>query len=279
LKKEAFALKLFNLRLIPRSSLPDKNEVKNFAEELLNLLFPHFSRKNYISPKDIEDELELLEFNLKHILKPFQSSLSRNAKEAARVFFEKIPEIHNNLIMDAEAITRGDPAAKNVDEVILSYPGFMAIAVYRIAHEFYNLEVPFFPRVLTEYAHALTGIDIHPGATIGKSLFIDHGTGIVIGETTMIGDNVKIYQGVTLGALSVSKNAANSKRHPTIENNVVIYSGATILGGETIIGHDSIIGGNVWLTSGVAPYSIVYHKSEVKMGNALEHNELIDFVI
>lgn len=279
MKKDTFAIKLFNLRLIPRSSLPDKQEVKNFTEELLQLLFPHFSRKNYISPKDIEDELELLEFNLRHILKPFQGSLTKKAGEIAKIFFEKIPSIHNSLILDAEAITKGDPAAKNVDEVILSYPGFLAIAVFRIAHEFYELEIPFFPRVLTEYAHGLTGIDIHPGATIGKSFCIDHGTGIVIGETSVIGDNVKIYQGVTLGALSVSKTLANSKRHPTIENNVVIYSGATILGGETVIGHDSVIGGNVWLTASVEPYSIVYHKSEIRMGNALSGKEPINFII
>lgn len=279
MKNESFAIKLFNLRLIPCSSLPNKQEVKNLAEELLQLMFPHFSNKSYSSPKDIEDELELLEFNLRHILKPFQGSLKKNAKEIAKKFFEKIPEIHNSLILDAEAITKGDPAARNVDEVILSYPGFLAIAVFRIAHEFYNLEIPFFPRVLTEYAHGLTGIDIHPGATIGKSFCIDHGTGIVIGETTVIGDNVKIYQGVTLGALSVSKSFANSKRHPTIGNNVVIYSGATILGGETLIGHDSIIGGNVWLTSGVEPYSIVYHKSEVRVGNALLNKEPINFII
>ena len=279
MKKDTFAVKLFNLRLIPCTSLPDKQEVKNFAEELLQLLFPHFSKKNYLSPKDIEDELELLEFNLRHILKPFQGSLKMSAKEIAKVFFEKIPEIHNSLILDAEAITKGDPAARNVDEVILSYPGFLAIAVFRIAHEFYDLEVPFFPRVLTEYAHGLTGIDIHPGAAIGKSFCIDHGTGIVIGETTVIGDNVKIYQGVTLGALSVSKTLADRKRHPTIESNVVIYSGATILGGETVIGHDSIIGGNVWLTVGVEPYSIVYHKSEIKMGNALSDKEPLSFII
>ena len=142
------------------------------------------------------------------------------------------------------------------------------------------MKVPIFPRIITEYAHQLTGIDIHPGATIGDSFFIDHGTGIVVGETTIIGDNVKLYQGVTLGALSVSKKLANTKRHPTIESDTVIYSGATILGGETVIGHHSIIGGNVWLTESVPPYSVVYHKSEVKVRNAKDfENEPINFVI
>ncbi len=274
-----FAERLFNSRSVPCSKLPDKKEVKSLAEEILRLLFPHFSKKKYESPKDIEDELEKLEYNLCHILRPFQDKLQKNAKEIAQIFFAKIPEIHDNLILDAEAITNGDPAASNVDEVILTYPGFLAIAIYRIAHEFFELKIPFFPRVLTEYVHSLTGIDINPGAKIGKSFCIDHGTGIVIGETAVIGDNVKIYQGVTLGALSVNKNLCNSKRHPTIKDNVVIYSGATILGGETVIGHNSVIGGNVWLTTSVEPYSVVYHKSEIRVGNAKMHEQPIDFVI
>ena len=170
-------------------------------------------------------------------------------------------------------------AAESVDEVISAYPGFRAIAIYRIAHEFYRMGVPLFPRILTESAHQRTGIDIHPGATIGRSFFIDHGTGIVVGETTTIGDSVKIYQGVTLGALSVDKTLASSKRHPTIEDNVVIYSNATILGGTTVIGHDSVIGGNVWLTESVPPYSVVYHKSEVHVRSTREESTGLDFVI
>jgi serine O-acetyltransferase len=160
---------------------------------------------------------------------------------------------------DAEAIFRGDPAAKSVDEVILAYPGFLAIAVYRVAHWFHNRGVPTLPRMISEHAHKLTGIDIHPGATIGRSFVIDHGTGIVIGETTVIHDNVKIYQGVTLGALSVDKSLANTKRHPTIERDVVIYANATILGGDTVVGAGSVVGGNVWLTESVSPGSRVYH--------------------
>ena len=181
--------------------------------------------------------------------------------------------------MDAEAIYQGDPAAESVDEVISAYPGFYAIAIFRIAHEFYKLNVPIFPRILTENAHQRTGIDIHPGATVGERFFIDHGSGIVIGETTVIGDDVKIYQGVTLGALSVDKTLASSKRHPTIEHNVVLYSNATILGGSTVIGHDSVIGGNVWLTESVPPYSVVYHKSEVRVRSSREEQVALDFVI
>lgn len=276
---ESFAQKLYKLRMRPCCSLPDKKEVRKLAEEILRLLFPHFSVKNYSSPQDISDELEQLEFDLCHILKPFQNLLKKNAKEIAQAFFDSIPEIHANLISDAEAIYQGDPAAKNVDEVILTYPGFLAIAIFRIAHEFHNLEVPYFPRVLTEYAHSSTGIDIHPGASIGKSFCIDHGTGIVIGETTVIGNNVKLYQGVTLGALSVNKSLADLKRHPTIEDNTIIYSGATILGGKTVVGHDSVIGGNVWLTTSVEPYSILYNKSEIRVGNAVLNKEPINFSI
>jgi serine O-acetyltransferase len=204
--------------------------------------------------------------------------MSIRVEETADQFFSRLPEIHQLLWLDAEAIHAGDPAAESVDEVVSAYPGFFAIAVYRIAHVFYSLEVPIFPRILSEVAHQRTGIDIHPGAKIGRSFFIDHGTGIVVGETTIIGDNVKIYQGVTLGALSVDKSLCATKRHPTIEDRVVIYSNATILGGETIIGHDSVIGGNVWLTESVPPHSVVYHKSEIHVRNR-EQSEAIDFVI
>jgi len=185
--------------------------------------------------------------------------------EVSKSFILSLPEVYDSLWSDAEATYTGDPAAESIEEVILAYPGFLAIAVYRIAHTFYLLKVPVFPRLLTEYAHQVTGVDIHPGATIGNSFMIDHGTGVVIGETTVIGEHVKIYQGVTLGALSVSKKKAGSRRHPTIEDNVVIYAHATILGGETVIGKNSTIGGNVWLTSSVPPDSVVYHKSQVVM--------------
>jgi len=178
-------------------------------------------------------------------------------------FVKALPDFHATLLEDANAIYRGDPAATNCDEVILAYPGFFAISIYRLAHWFYQRKVPIVPRMLTEYAHEKTGIDIHPGATIGSAFVIDHGTGIVIGETSIIADNVKVYQGVTLGALSVEKSFANQKRHPTIERDVIIYANATILGGETTIGRGSIIGGNVWLTKSVPPNSRVYHRSEI----------------
>ncbi|MGE5399504.1 MAG: serine O-acetyltransferase EpsC [Ignavibacteriales bacterium] len=270
---ESFSTRLFRLRQPPNCILPEKSEVQNFGEEFLQILFPHFGKKIFYSPKDIEVELLLIKKKLLHIIRPLQSSIPTPVDDITESFCERAPVIHEKLMLDAEAITKGDPAAENIDEVIQAYPGFFAIAIYRIAHEFYLMHVPFFPRILTEYAHQMTGIDIHPGAEIGDSFFIDHGTGTVIGETTIIGDNVKIYQGVTLGALSVSKKLAKSKRHPTIESDTVIYSGATILGGETIIGHHSVIGGNVWLTQSVPPFSIVYHKSEIKVRSIKQTDE------
>jgi serine O-acetyltransferase len=276
----SFSEKLFKLRQPKNLLMPDKIEVQTFAEEFLQVLFPHFGKKEYYSPEEIGAELVLLKKNLLHILKPLEGMVLLSAEGITETFCSKGPEIHDMLIADANSILRGDPAAENLDEVIVAYPGFYAIAIYRIAHEFYLMKVPIFPRILTEYAHQLTGIDIHPGATIGNSFFIDHGTGIVIGETTIIGDNVKLYQGVTLGALSVSKKLADTKRHPTIEHDTVIYSGATILGGETVVGHNSVIGGNVWLTESIPPYSVVYHKSEVKVRNAKDFGEEpINFVI
>jgi serine O-acetyltransferase len=175
-------------------------------------------------------------------------------------FFEELPNIRVILAKDLDAAVRGDPAAMSPDEVILSYPGFQAIAVQRIAHFFWTRKVPLIPRMMSELVHKRTGIDIHPGAVIGESFFIDHGTGVVIGETSVIGKNVKIYQGVTLGALSVKKEECGHKRHPTIEDDVTIYANATILGGETVIGHGSIIGGSVWITQSVPPGSKVYNK-------------------
>ena len=173
-------------------------------------------------------------------------------------FFEELPHIRSLLAMDLEAAFRGDPAAKTAYEVILSYPGFQAIAVHRMAHFFWTRQVPLIPRMMSEIIHGRTGIDIHPGADIGEFFFIDHGTGVVVGETTVIGRNVKIYQGVTLGALSVKKEEAGRKRHPTIEDDVTIYANATILGGKTIIGRGSVIGGSAWITESVPPGSKIY---------------------
>jgi len=193
-----------------------------------------------------------------------EEELPASAQALEEAFLQQIPEIYNLLQKDADAILAGDPAAVSRTEVIRTYPGFRAIAVYRMAHAFQDLGVPLIPRILTEHVHSRTGIDIHPSANIGERFCIDHGTGVVIGETVDIGDNVKIYQGVTLGALSVRKEFAKTKRHPTIQDNVVIYAGATILGGETVIGEGSIIGGNVWVTKSVPPLSRVYYKNMEK---------------
>jgi serine O-acetyltransferase len=194
-----------------------------------------------------------------------QHYLPDSAESLAAAFIAKVPEVYEDLLKDIDAILKGDPAANTEYEVIRAYPGFYAIAFYRLAHVLHKLNIPLLPRVITEFAHSRTGIDIHPAAEIEPYFFIDHGTGIVIGETAKIGKNVKLYQGVTLGALSVSKDMAETKRHPTIEDNVVIYSGATILGGNTVIGHNSIVGGNVWLTTSVPPHSRVYHQGQVKI--------------
>ncbi|MDR1931772.1 MAG: serine acetyltransferase [Spirochaetales bacterium] len=181
------------------------------------------------------------------------------AEKIAEEILQTLPAIRQRIHLDVEAAFRGDPAAKSNEEVILSYPGLEALIVHRFAHELWIRGVPLVPRIMSEYIHGKTGIDIHPGAVIGDGFFIDHGTGVVVGETTVIGNNVKIYQGVTLGALSVRKELSDFRRHPTIEDDVTIYAGATILGGQTIIGKGAIIGGNVWLTRSVPPYSKVYN--------------------
>ena len=185
-------------------------------------------------------------------------------QEAAIRFMRELPRLRSALAKDVRAAYEGDPAAKGYDEIIFSYPGVFAVTVYRVAHELWHQGIPLMPRIMTEYAHSLTGIDIHPGAHIGESFFIDHGTGVVVGETTEIGDRVRIYQGVTLGALSLPKGAVDSlrtkKRHPTVEDDVIIYAQATILGGETVIGARAVIGGNVWLTESVPPDTKVFLK-------------------
>lgn len=225
---------------------------------------------------------------IRQALKESATTLSENiakltdqsfAEEVTTNFFQKFDDIRNLLYKDAQAYLRHDPAAKSLEEVIITYPGFFALAIHRIAHTLYMLGVPLIPRLFSEYAHSKVGIDIHPGASIGKNLFLDHGTGIVIGETTEIGDNVKIYQGVTLGALYLKKNLSNIKRHPTVEDKVIIYANATILGGETVIGHDSTIGGGAWLTQSVIPYSLVYNKVDVKVKTVKGFNEPTNYSI
>lgn len=192
-------------------------------------------------------------------------------------FFEQFTQLRQELENLIYIFNANDPASKSEIEIILAYPGFFAIAIHRLANILFKLNTPILPRFFSEYAHSKTGIDIHPGATIGKNFYIDHGTGIVIGETTIIGDDVKIYQGVTLGAFYVSKNLADKKRHPTIENNVTIYAGATILGGTTVIGENSIIGGNVWITESIEDNSIVYqeNKPQIKKQKIEQHHDYI----
>ncbi|GAB4145382.1 MAG: hypothetical protein Fur0015_12690 [Ignavibacteriales bacterium] len=274
-----FARELLNNRKNHPVKLPVKSVTHVLIKDLLQLLFPHFNEQMYFTEDELLSKINLLKRNLKTILLSLNNGIEIRYEEVADKFFSKLPEIHKNLWLDAKAIHEGDPASESVDEVILAYPGFLAIAIYRFAHELYLLDIPILPRIFTEYAHQITGIDIHPGAKIGKSFFIDHGTGIVIGETAVIGNNVKVYQGVTLGALSVDKKLTNIKRHPTIKNNVIIYSNAVILGGETTIGENSIIGGNTWITKSIPPNSVVYNKNEIILKNENQANEFFDFVI
>jgi len=241
-------------------TMPSPEAICNLINGLLQILFPQLSDKRYSKMSEFEKDYEDNKSIFIKILNDLNGKLKKDVPLTAETFYNNLPSVRNLLLKDAEAMTSGDPAAISQSEVIRTYPGFYATAVYRLANQLFQLEIPLVPRILTEHAHSKTGIDIHPGATIGKNFCIDHGTGIVIGGTAHIGDNVKIYQGVTLGALSVKKEMASTKRHPTIENNVVIYAGAKILGGETTIGHDSIIGGNVWLTKSVPPHSRVYYK-------------------
>jgi len=260
-------------------NLPSRDMIVDITTNFLDVLFPGYYEKKELSRGDLTYYIwEKIAFIYHHLSREnFKSlksvcgkqeddkKLTERSIEITFSILNKIPEIRDKLRGDLSAAFEGDPAAKSLDEIILSYPGTEAIAVYRVAHEIHLLNVPFIPRIMTEYAHSKTGIDIHPGATIGEHFFIDHGTGVVIGETTEIGKNVRIYQGVTLGALSIKKDASGNiergkKRHPTIKDNVIIYAGATILGGETVVGEDSVIGGSVWLTESVPPCTILINK-------------------
>lgn len=246
-------------------AVPPNEIIASWAVRVLRLLYPEQSKRHFTSVVQIKEAFSSLESALLDILNDTKACSNCNNEAVAKKFFNRIPALYELLNKDATAILEGDPASKNEFEVIRTYPGFFAISFYRVAHELLLLDVPLLPRILTEYAHSHTGIDIHPGAQIGEYFFIDHGTGIVIGETAVIGSHVKLYQGVTLGALSVDKSLQHIKRHPTVEDHVVIYSGATILGGKAVIGHHSIIGGNVWLTKSVPPHSTVYHKPVMKV--------------
>lgn len=243
--------------------VPPNEVIAAWASGLICLLFPELSNCKYQTEEEIEAAFNQLEKELTLMMNATKACCNCNSELVARQFFNDVPELYRVLNTDVYAILNGDPAAKSEFEVIRAYPGFYALCFYRIAHRLLKLDVPLLPRILTEHAHSKTGIDIHPGAEIGEYCYVDHGTGIVIGETAMIGNYVKIYQGVTLGALSVDKSMASMKRHPTIEDNVIIYSNATVLGGDTVIGHNSIIGGNVWLTNSIPSGSLVYHNSEI----------------
>jgi len=249
--------KIINNKKRPHLDFSIKNKTEKFTNDLFYTLF---DAKACVAKNIIQ-----LEENFNEIYKI--ASLTHNIplENIWNRFLLKLPSILKCLNIDAQEIYNHDPAANSVEEVFLAYPGFYAIAIYRFSHELYLLNIPIIPRLMSEYAHSLTGTDIHPGATIGEHFFIDHATGIVIGESCTIKNNVKIYQGVTLGALQVSKDMRNKKRHPTVENHVTIYANATILGGETIIGENSTIGGNVFITSSIPKNSMVYHTAEIKL--------------
>jgi serine O-acetyltransferase len=271
---KAFIQKLyFSHQACP--TCPAPSEVSQFFVELLGALFADFTQLASLSEDEFGQLIEKLNKELERILRHNPTKGSANAAHITAQFFDTLPTTFEKIQKDITAMYEGDPAAKSRSEVIQTYPGFYAIAAYRIAHELHVLGVQGIPRVITEHAHSKTGIDIHPGATIGEYFCIDHGTGIVIGETTVIGDHVKLYQGVTLGALSVNKEDAEKKRHPTLENNVVVYAGATILGGDTTIGHDSVVGGNVWLTRSAPAYSKIYYQARMFNGDTNETDLVI----
>lgn len=246
-----------------REAIPSNAIIASWASDVIYLMYPELSLCAYASAGEMQIQADKLQESLLLILDATKACKECDNKLIVNSFFSNLSEIYRILNTDIYSILHGDPAAKSEFEVIRAYPGFYAVCFYRIAHALLKLEVPLLPRILTEYAHSKTGIDIHPAAKIGEYFFIDHGTGVVIGETAEIGNHVKLYQGVTLGALSVNKSMAFTKRHPTVEDHVVIYSGATILGGDTVIGHHSIVGGNVWLTASIPAGSTVYHNAEI----------------
>lgn len=259
---QAFVDKLFEKHQ-KAGSCPSPERVIRFFDRLLGLLFPEFLPKAFENREEVLYENRFLFDEYRFLIQYCRKLEDEESLEVTQRFFRNLEGIHEKLSGDVNAMFQGDPAAKSHDEVVRTYPGFYAIAAYRIAHSIHNDDMKLVARMITEHAHSKTGIDIHPAAKIGSFFCIDHGTGVVIGETTVIGDNVKIYQGVTLGGLSVEKKDAAIKRHPSIGDGVVIYAGATILGGKTNIGAGSIIGGNVWLTRSVPENSKVYYKAHM----------------
>ncbi len=259
---KAFASRLSRFNSEHCSGVPSMELSRLFMDNLVHALFP--IRQNCaVDEGEIAIELDRSAVKLRELLYAIRKSLKRSPMELVDDFFSRIPEAFEQLAEDAAAIVKFDPAASCVEEIVLCYPGYYAITVYRMAHILYELKVPVLPRIMAEYAHEKTGIDIHPGAKIASPFFIDHGTGIVIGETARIGREVRIYQGVTLGALTVEGSMANTQRHPSIEDHVVIYAGSTILGGDTVIGHHTVVGGNTWITESILPHSVVYRNHRV----------------
>ena len=261
---------------MPKSGrrLPNRSVIIDIVRDLKSIIFPGYSSTDtsatvfpeYYVGHRLNDIYDRLKNQIEIALLYHGEEPEEAATHADRTtcgFFEQLPEIQRLLLTDVQAGFDGDPAAKSKEEIIFSYPGLFAIYVYRLAHVLYKEEIPFIPRVMSEYAHGRTGIDINPGATIGEYFFIDHGTGVVVGETTEIGNNVKLYQGVTLGALStrMGQQLANVKRHPTIRDNVTIYSNSTVLGGETVVGENTIIGGNTFITESIPANTKVSAKS------------------
>jgi serine O-acetyltransferase len=261
---------------IDSEPIPAEGFVTDIIDMFREILFPGYFSREKLDAVNLRYSLgqtvsklydllaDLITHNIRHDCLRFHESCSgceSRGHAIALAMMDVIPEIRQTLASDVRAAFEGDPAARSHDEIVFSYPGIYAISVHRVAHKLFELGVPMLPRIMSEHAHSITGIDIHPGATIGSRFVIDHGTGVVIGETTRIGDNVRIYQGVTLGALSLPKDAGaklrGKKRHPTIEDDVIVYSGATILGGDTVIGTRSVVGGNVWLTESIPPDTTV----------------------
>lgn len=269
-------LKIYESNFLEERVYLDTHNVSNWISDLFSWLFCTLEAyKDYAffknKEKELQSELEAFFIQLKYN--------ETEAKEKLDLFFEKLPELHQSLLEDLNTVLEFDPSARSKNEVLIAYPGFFAITAHRIAHQLWKSKVAVLPRLIAENAHSKTGIDIHPGAQIGKRFFIDHGTGIVIGETSKIGNDVKIYQGVTLGALSVSRDKVEEKRHPTIEDKVVIYANATILGGKTVIGRGAVIGGNVWITNSIPAQSLVYHKSEIIVKDKQSFPETLNFII
>lgn len=277
MEEHLFIQQLLEAKNNRSTHFPDKKAARVFINSLFELLFASPVKK-YSTGEDLASAFESNKAQLSSLLDVILCD-KNGVKVQQDIFFNALPAIYNALLKDGKATFAFDPAATSFEEVCVAYPGFFATAVYRLAHQLYLQEIDILPRLLSEYAHSVTGIDIHPGAFIGENFIIDHGTGIVIGETAVVGNDVKIYQSVTLGATNVLKSEAAIKRHPTVEDNVIIYAGATILGGQTVIGRSSVIGGNVWLTISVLPNSIVYRNSDIRIRDNNPMPEGLNFVI